>query len=81
MPVSAVEHSDPVIPIQTFFFSYYPPSRSIPEDWTQFPVLYSRDSLLIHSKCINLCLLIPNLQSIPLPPAPPWQPQVCSLCL
>ena len=46
-------------------------------------MLYSRTSLLIHSKCISLHLLTPNSQSIPLPPpAPcPWQLQVCSLCL
>ena len=31
----------------TFFFSYHPPSCSIPRDWTPFPVLYSRT--FIHS--------------------------------
>ena len=32
------------------------------------PVLYSRISLFIHSKCNSLHLLTPNSQSIPLPP-------------
>ena len=27
------------------------PSRSIPRDWRAFPVLYSRTSLFMHSKC------------------------------
>ena len=54
-----------------FFFSYHPPLCSIPRDCTQFPVEYSRTSLLIHSKCIH-----PTLSSLPL-----WQPQVCSPCV
>ena len=41
-----------------------------------FPVLYSRISLLILSKCNGLHLLTPNSQCIPTPP--PWQPQVFS---
>ena len=48
------------------FFSYYLPSFSIARDLIQFPVLYSRTSLLIHSKCNSLHLLTPNSQSIPL---------------
>ena len=39
-----------------FFFSYYPPSCSITNDWIEFPVLHGRTSLLIHSKCNNLHL-------------------------
>ena len=35
--------------------------------------------LFIPSACSGLHLLTPNSQSIP--PLPPWQPQVCSLCL
>ena len=31
-------------------FSYYLPSYCITSDWIEFPVLYSRTSLLIHSK-------------------------------
>ena len=43
-------------------------------------MLYSRISLLSHSKGNGLHLLTTNSQSIPLPPPPPppWQPQVCS---
>ena len=39
-------------------------------------MLYSRISLLIHSKCNSLHLLTPDSQSIPLPPPLPWQLQV-----
>ena len=46
--------------------------------WLDVVVLYSRISLLIHSKCNNLHLLISDCQSIPLSPPPPRQPQVCS---
>ena len=45
-----------------------------------FPGLYSRISLPIHSKGTSLHLLTPDSQSIPLPPPPPWQPQVYSPC-
>ena len=62
-------------------FSHYPPSCSITSNETEFPVLYSRISLLIHSRCNHLHLLTPNSKSIPLPhPTPPWHPQVCSPC-
>ena len=44
-------------------------------------MLYSRTLLFIHSIDSNLHLLIPNSHSIPPPIPPPWQPQVCSLCL
>ena len=64
----------------TFFLSKYLPSSSITSDLIYFPVLYSRTSVFIHSKCNSLHLLTPNSQSIPLPPLPSWQPQVCSLC-
>ena len=53
---SAVQQSDPVIYIYSYthisFLSYYLPSCSI-------PVLYSRTSLLIHSKGNSLHLLTP----------------------
>ena len=62
--VSAVQQSDSVIHKHTFFFSHYPPQLSITSDWVQFPVLYSRISLLIHSKCNSLHLLTPNSLSI-----------------
>ena len=67
--------------IYTFFFSYYLPSWSITSDWIEFPVLYSRTSVLIHSKWNSFHLLTSNSPSMPLPPSPPWQPQVCSPCL
>ena len=66
--------------IHIFFFSFYPPSCSITSDQIQFLVLYSRISLLIYSKCNSFHLLPPNSQSIPHPPPPPWQPQVCYPC-
>ena len=68
---SAVQQSDPFIYIYIFFFSYHFPSCSIPRDWIEFPVLYSRISLLIHSTWNSLHLLTPNSLSIPLlPPSP-----------
>ena len=44
-------------------------------------MLYSRTLLFIHPMYNSLHLLIPKSYSIPPPPHPPWQPQVCSLCL
>ena len=41
-------------------------------------MIYSRISLLIHYKGNSLHLWTPSSQSIPLPPLPPWQPQVFS---
>ena len=70
VPVSAVQKSDPVIHIYTFPFLYYLPSWSNPRDWIQFPVLYSRTSLLIHSKCKSLHLPTPNAHPIPVLPSP-----------
>lgn len=51
LSISAAQQSNPVIHIHTFFFSCYRPSCSIPRDWMQFPVRYSRTPLPIHSKC------------------------------
>ena len=65
--MSAIQQSDSVIHIYTFPFSYYLPSWSIPRDWMWFPVLCSRTSLLVHSKCKSPHLLTPNSQSIPRP--------------
>ena len=64
---SAVQQSDSVIHIYTFSSSHYPPSSSITSDQIWFPVLYTRISLHIHSKCNSLHLLTPNYQSIPVP--------------
>ena len=54
----------------TFCFSHYPPSCSITSVWMEFPVLNSRTSLLIHSKCNSLHLPTPDSQSISLPLSP-----------
>ena len=54
-------------------FLSYLPSWSIPRDWIEFPVLYSRISLLIHCKCHSLHPRTPNFPSIPFPPPSPWQ--------
>ena len=69
--ISAVQYRDPVIQIYTFFFSCYLPSWSITSDWIQFPVLFHRISLFIHSKCNSLRLSTPNSQSFPFPPLSP----------
>ena len=42
VPISAVQQSDPVIHIYTFFLLYHLPSCPTPRDWTQFPVLCGR---------------------------------------
>ena len=42
------------------FFPHSPPSRFIPSDWIEFPVLYSRTSWLIHSQCKSLHFLTPK---------------------
>ena len=55
--------------IYTFFFSRYLPSCSITFH-RMFPVLYSRTSLLVHSRCKCLPLLTPHSQSLPLLPLP-----------
>ena len=60
MPVSALQQGYPVVHIYTFFFSYHPPSCSIPSNWTQFPVLHSRTPLPLRSKCKRLHLLTPS---------------------
>ena len=61
LSISAVQQSDPVIHIHTFFFLHYPPSCPSTTDQTCFLGLHSRISLLIHSKCNSLDLLTPNL--------------------
>jgi len=60
------------------FLKYYLPSCSNPRDWTQFPVLYSRTLLLIHSKCNSMYLPTPNSLSIPLFPPSPWLVHICN---
>ena len=61
-------------------FLYSFPLWFITGYWIEFPVLYSRTLLFIHSISTSLHLLIPtSTPSLPHPP-PPWQPSVCSLC-
>ena len=48
-----------------FFSSHYPPWCSITSDQIEFSVLYSRISLVIHSKCNTLHLPSPNSHSSP----------------
>ena len=70
LSITAIQQSDPGLHIDTFFFSHYPPSCSTTSDWIQFPVLYSKTSLLIHSKCNSLHLLSPKCSpshSLPFP--------------
>ena len=62
----------------TGFFSYYQLSSSTTSDWIEFPVLYSRTSLLLDSRCHSLHLLTSNSRSNALPLPPPRQPQLCS---
>ena len=48
--ISAVQQSDSVIHMCILFLILFP-SCSIPRNWIQFPLLYSRTSLLTHSRC------------------------------
>ena len=82
VPISAVQQSDPVIHTVTFLFSYNLPSCSIPREWTEFPVLYSRTSLLSHSQFRSLHLPTPSSPSIPAPPLLPFgnHKSVLSVC-
>lgn len=66
MSIFAVQQSDPAIHPYTFLFSHYPPPCSITSDQIKFAKLYSRISLLIHSRCTSLHLLTPNSQSFTL---------------
>ena len=79
--MSALQPSDSVTRIYTFFsvFSsiaiYHRILNIVPA------VLYNRNLWFIHSVLNSLHLLILTSQSFPPRPPPPWQSQVCSLCL
>ena len=60
-----------------FLFLYYLPSCSIPRDCI-VPCAVGQELIAYPSKCNSLHLLTPN--SLSIPPPPPWQPWVCSLC-
>ena len=71
VPIFAVQQSGSVIRIYTYIYIYffkYFPSGTIPGDWIQFPVLWIRTLLFIHSKHKSLHLLNPSSQSFLLPP-------------
>ena len=68
VPISSVQHTDPFIHI--FIYNIHTHSLSyiiFPRDWIEFPVLYSRTSLPIHSECHSLHLLTPNSPIHPTP--------------
>ena len=70
VPTSAVQQSDSVIHIQTFFFLIFFSIR-VYHRIIQFPVLYSRTLLFIHPIYNSLPLLIPDSQSFPPTPSSP----------
>ena len=57
VPTSSVQRSGPVTHVHTFPLSYHLPSWSVSGAWMSFSVLYSRTSLLIHSKCNRMHFL------------------------
>ena len=67
---SAIQQSDSVLHTSICFHIAF--HYSLSQD-----IGYS--SLFIHPVYNSLHLLIPNSQSCPPPPLPPWQPQVCCL--
>ena len=79
--VSTVQHSESAIHIRIsplFWISF--PFRS-PQSTEQFPVLYSRFSLVIYCiHSINSVYMSISISQF-IPPLPPWYPYVCSLCL
>ena len=79
MLIVAVQHSDSVIYIYSFFIFFsilvYHRILSI----VLFPVLHSRTMLFNHSLYNSLRVLTPTSLSILPPTHSPWQPPVCSL--
>ena len=64
MLISAVQQSDSIIHIHSFLYSF--PLRFITGYWIQFPELYNRTLLFMHSINTSLYQLTPNSHSIPL---------------
>ena len=64
--ISSVHHSNIVIHIYAFFFSYCLPSCSTPRDWI-VSCAVEQDLFAFCSKCNSLHLPTPNSPSIPLP--------------
>ena len=77
---STIQQSDPVsLPLPTNIYILFLTLSPIMLDnkgLDTVPSAIQQD--LIASKGNSVHLLTPNSQSIPLPPPPPWQPQVCS---
>ena len=67
--------------IYIFFFSYYLPSCSIPRNWIQFLCCTIGPHSLFILSVIVCIYQPPNSHPSYSLPHPPWQPQVCSLCL
>ena len=55
--MSTAQQRDPIVRIYTFIFSYSLPSWSIPRDWIEFPVQYSRPRGLSIG---NVCMYQPQ---------------------
>ena len=80
LPISTIQQNDPVTHTHIYIiFLTLSPIKFYRKLLDIVPLLYNRISLLIHFKYNSLHLLTSYSQSIPLPPPPQWQPQVCSL--
>ena len=75
---STVQQRDPVTHTYIHFFSHLLLPHA-PSCLDIVPSAVQQNLIVHHSKGDSLHLLTPDSQSIPLPPPPPWQPQVCSL--
>ena len=67
MPISVVQQGDSGIHVLNILCKIFFSIIAYPGDWIQFPVLYIRTLLFIHSKCNILHIPTPNSQSIPIP--------------
>jgi len=74
---SAVQQGDPVTHTCIHYFSHI---IMLHHKWLDIaPSAIQQDLITYPLQRINILhLLTPNSQPIPLPPPPPWQPQVCS---
>ena len=77
--ITAVQQSDLVV--HTYIFLHILFHYGLSQDVEYSSLWYKvGPCCLMHFIYTSLHLLIPNFQSIPLPPPPPWQPLVSSLC-
>ena len=81
MPISAVQQSDEVIHIHTFF-SYILFHYVLSQEIGYSSLCYTVGPCCLSILNVIVCIYQPQTPSpsLSLPP-PPWQPQVCSLCL